>query len=66
MDQELVRVLGHHDALEQAARRRPLLRDDGILVLPAPICVPHCVGAAIGDPGEQRLCSERPIDAAPQ
>ena len=59
-------MLRHRDALEQAARGRPLLRDDRILVLAAAIRVPDCVGAAIGDPGEQRLRSERPVDAAPQ
>src|SRR5262245_64167021 len=23
-------------------------------------CIPHRVGAALGDPGQERLCSERP------
>ena len=66
VDEELVRVRRHRDAVEQAARGRPLLRDHRILVLATPIGVPDCVGAAIGDSGEQRLRSQRPVDAAPQ
>jgi len=66
VDQELVRVRRNHDALEQTARGRPLLRDDRILVLAAPIGVADSVGATIGDTGKQRLRSERPVDAAPQ
>ena len=56
----------HRDALEQPARGRPLLRDDRILIVAAAIRIPDGVGAALGDPGEQRLRSKRSIDAAPQ
>ena len=63
VDEQLVRVLGHADPVEQVARGRPLLRDDGIRVLLAAICVPDRIGSAVGDTGEQRLRSERPVDA---
>ena len=66
VDEQLVRMGRHADPVEQATCRSPLLGDDRVLVLSASICVPHGVGAAIGDSREQRLRSERPVDAAPR
>ena len=66
VDEELSGVVRHADAVEQEACGRPLLRDHGILLVPAAICVPDRVRAAVGDPGQERLRGERAVDAAPR
>ena len=64
VDEQLGRRLRHGDPLEQLARRRPLLRDDRIGVLRAPVGVADGVGASLGDPCEQGLSRERPVNGA--
>ena len=64
VDEQLGRVGGNTNALEQVARRRPLLRHDRIGVTGAAVRVPDRVRATLGDPCEQRLRRQRPIDAA--
>jgi hypothetical protein len=61
VDERLSGVLGDTDAVEELARARALLVDpDGTL---AAMGVAHGVGAALGDPGQERLRGERPVDA---
>ena len=64
VDEQLRRMRGNVDALEQVARRRSLLRHGGIGVAGAAIRVSDRVGASLGDPCEQRLRRQRPVDAA--
>ena len=64
VDEQFGRVGGNVDALEEVARRRPLLRHDGRGVAWAAVGIPDSVGAALSDPREQRLSRQRPIDAA--
>ena len=64
VDEQLGGALGHVDAVEEEARGRALLRHDRVGVVEAPVGVPDGVGSALGDPGQQRLRGERPIDVA--
>ena len=62
VDEHLVRVAGTCDRVEQLARAGALLHDPDARADPAER-VPGRVGTAFGDPGEQRLRGERPLDA---
>ena len=64
VDEELGGRLRHGDPLEELARGRALLRHDRIGVVRAAVGVADGVGAALGDPGQQRLRRERPVDGA--
>ena len=64
VDEQLGRVRGDLNAIEEVARRRPLLCHDRIGVTGAAVRVPDRVRATLGDPGEQRLRRQRPVDAA--
>ena len=55
-------VRGNPNALEQLARRRPLLRHDRIRVAGAAVRVPDRVCAAFRDPRQECLGRERPVD----
>ena len=59
-----VACCGHLDLLEQAGSPASAASSRPDRCRPAAIRVPDCVRAAIGDSGEQRLRSQRPIDAA--
>ena len=63
VDQCLGRTGGEHDLFEERARPGALLVDRGSS-RPAPVGVPDRVGAALGDPGEQGLGRERPVERA--
>ena len=63
VDERLRRAAGDLHAVEEPGRAAVLLVD--VDVGPAvPPCVPDRVGAALGDPGEERLRRERALDAA--
>ena len=61
VDQGLARAGREDDLLEQSAGAGALLVDRR-LARAAPVGVPDGVGAALGDPGEQGLGRERPVD----
>jgi hypothetical protein len=61
VDERLGRVEGNPDAVEQLARARALLVDAGSA--PAAVRIADGVRAALGDPREQGLGCERPVDA---
>ena len=63
VDEHLGRVLGNLNPLQEAAGSRPLLHDGRKALAGPPVGVPHGVGAALGDPGQKGLGSERPIHA---
>ena len=62
VDQRLRRVARDKDSVEQLARAAALLADRDRSDLGA-VRVPDGVSAALGDPGQERLGCERPIDA---
>jgi hypothetical protein len=66
VNEELGRLLRHADPIEQVARGCALLHEDRIPVARAAVGIADCVGASIGDSGEQRLRRERAIDTAPR
>jgi hypothetical protein len=61
--EQLIRRLGDGDALEQLRRRRALLDDGRVGLLRAAVGVADRIRAALGDRREQRLRSQRPLDA---
>jgi len=64
VDEELGRGGGNVDPLQELARGCPLLRHDRVGIAGNAVRVPDRVGSPLGDPGQQRLRGERPIDAA--
>ena len=60
VDQRLQRVGGHLELVEERARAATKLGDTRAAL--TAMGVPDCVGAALGDAGEERLRSERPVD----
>jgi hypothetical protein len=62
VDEHLARVLRDLDAVEKLARAGALLVD--VNVAAVSVRIPDCVGAALGDSGQQSLGGERPVDVA--
>ena len=62
VDEHLARVLRDLDAVEELARAGALLVD--VNVAAVAIRIADCVGAALGDAGQESLSGERPIDVA--
>ena len=63
VDEELGRVPGHVDPVEQGGSAGALLVDADAAVLDT-VGVPDGVGAALGDAGEEGPRCDRPVDAA--
>jgi hypothetical protein len=63
VDEHLRRLLGHLDPLEEPAGGGPLLDDRREPDSGGTVGIAHCIGAALGDPCQEGLGSERPIHA---
>ena len=59
--EELRRRVGHLDVLDEGARAASLLVDSHVARFAA-IRIANGVGAALGDPGKERPCRDRPVN----
>jgi len=61
VDEQLVDLLRHRDAVEQLRRRRALLDDGGVRLVRGPVGIADGVSASFGDRSKQGLRGQRPL-----